>query len=685
MSMINLIHLSDIHYTSNVPSEQGCVINGFIRDLKEQLRGLNLSETYLLISGDLVFSGNAANYSALKKELIDKIEKDCGISYNRMIFVAGNHDVDREFVQKKDLELRIFRNPIGEDEFNNHVNTDFKESVLYKKFIPFNEFYSQFAKEFAVDGFVRKIGKNIAILCVNTALCSFGGFDNINDIGNIRILNINTRKINEWIEENETENRLLILLMHHPIEDLSNWSSSELKKILRTQKKTLVLTGHTHDQDIESDQMTTASIIYSHAPQLFCNDKSEILGYSIITIDDDNKEIQYIKYREWSNKRRTFVPGENFAEKGIRAFNSKLNLLPESNNDFDYKRIANELLNNASLITDNYIYVIRALEQLRYKAAVDPVFVFGFLCHYIRKRTSISSIEIATKEIDWLRLDNDIKVIKSLSYDVQLALNILYRDCIDDFKDIKEKIDFTGLSFQNVSFIGMTIRNTDFSQSFIQHSNMFYIEKLDLKSVFQNCKFDNSFLDAANMTRCQFSNCTFTNSNMRWANLYGASFTSCMFDGCNMVGTIMSELHTYNTSFKQCNLDGSEILNINSNGVTIFDECSFCFASIFLNNIIGNQNINSVNCNWAGAETDIRYYERHGRIKRLLIYSKNIIGEEQINIPSGNSVQWSPQMKRQRYYSILKTFHDYCLPNSAFDETIEIQSFMRGNYTDILS
>ena len=141
---------------------------------------------------------------------------------------------------------------------------------------------------------------------------------------------------------------------------------------------------------------------------------------------------------------------------------------------------------------------------------------------------------------------------------------------------------------------------------------------------------------------------------------------------------------TNNTSFKQCNLDGSEILNINSNGVTIFDECSFCFASIFLNNIIENKNINSVNCNWAGAETDIRYYERHGRIKRLLIYCKNIADKDQIKTFSGNTVQFSPQMKRQRYYSILKTFHDYCLPNSAFDETIEIQSFMRGNYADIL-
>ena len=681
--MINLVHLSDIHYTSNVPPEQGCVINGFIKDLKNLLRGLTPSDTYLLISGDLVFSGNATNYSALKKELIDKIKEDCGISYDRMIFVAGNHDVDREYVQKKSLELKSFRAPITEREFNDHVNPDFKESVLYRKFVPFEDFSRQITNQFEVDGFVRKIGSNIAILCVNTALCSFGGFDNINDIGDIRILNINTRKINEWIEDNEKENRLLIFLMHHPIEDLSNWSSSELKKILKTQKKALVLTGHTHDQDIESDQMTTSSIIYSHAPQLFCNDKGDILGYSIITIDDKNKEIQYIKYREWSNKRRTFVPGENFAERGIRTFDSKLKLLPEANNEFDYKRIANDLLNNASLITDNYIYVIRAIEQLKSKSASDPDYIFDFLCKYIRKRTTIESETIYAEEIEWLRLDNDVKVIKSQPYDVQLALNMLYKDCLEDFTHIEKRIDFTGLSFQNMNFIGMTVRNTDFSQSFIQHANMFYIEKLNQQSIFENCLFDNSFLDASNMTRSKFVNCSFTNTNMRWANFYGASLQNCAFSNCNMTGVILSELHTQGTSFKECNIDASEILNIHSEGTTIFKSCTFCFASIFSESIIKNKKIECLYCNWAGAETDIRFYEKHGRIKRLLIYKKNILEPDKIS-SSDTEISNDSLSKRQRYFSVLKTIRDYCLPNGVFDEVREIKLFISGNYAEIL-
>lgn len=682
--MINLIHLSDIHYTSNVPSEQRCVINGFIKDLKNELQDTDSSDTYLLISGDLVFSGKDNYYEEFKEDVIDRINKECDISYNRMIFVPGNHDIDRDFVKKKELELKSFRTTITENEFNNHVNDkDFKDSVLYNKFIPFEKFAHQITDEFEVDGYVRKIGKNIAILCVNTALCSFGGFDEINDIGDIRILNINTRKINDWIEENEHENRLLVFLMHHPIEDLSNWSSNELKKILKTQKKVLVLTGHTHDQDVENDQAETSSIIYSHAPQLFCNDKTETLGYSIVKIDDNSKEIQHIKYREWSNKRGTFIRGENFAENGIRTFNSKSGLRSKVNNDFDYKRIANELLNNASLITDNYIYVIRALEQLKSKASTDPEYIFDFLCSYIRKRTTIESKFYCMKEIEWLSLDNDVKVIKSQPYDVQLALNMLYKDCLEDFSRIDKRINFTGLSFQNTNFIGMTVRNTDFSRSFIEHANMFYIEKLNQQSVFKNCLFDNSFLDASNMTRSKFVDCSFTNTNMRWANFYGASLQNCNFTNCNMTGVILSELHTQGTSFRECNIDASEILNINSEDTTLFKSCTFCFASIFSESIIKNKKIECLYCNWAGTETNICFYEKHGRIKRLLIYEKNILEPDKIQTCDTESSNDSLS-KRQRYFSILKTIRDYCLPNGVFDEVREIKLFIRGDYAEIL-
>lgn len=690
--MISLIHLSDIHYTNNVTAEQSSVLKEFIVDLKVQLRECDIEKTYLVISGDLVQTGSEKNYESFQVKILDKIKIECGISFKNMIFVPGNHDIEQEYVKRKFLELSGFQTPANEKDFNDHVNScDFKESLLSKKFENFTNFYTKLIENedvFDISGYETNILNKISVFCLNTALCSFGGYNNINDIGDTKILNINTRKIQEWLDGIKDESIGKILIMHHPIECLSVWSCSELKKILRSQKSVIVLTGHTHEQELNNDQLQKHTITYCKAPQLFCNNKEETLGYSIINIDEEHNEIQYIKYREWSNNQRMFVSGVNFApQNGIFRFIQPLEKLPEKKKQIiDYKQLVNDLLTNNSLISDNYIYVIRALEQLKSVVHSDPEYIFKFLCSYIRKRTSIENKEWYTNEIEWLTLDNDIKVLKAQPYDVQLAFNILYKDCVNDFKNIDTVIDFTRLALQNISFSGMTIKNTDFSQSFMQHANMFYVEKLNLKSIFENCKFDNTFLDTANMARASFRKCSFVNTNFRWANMYGCEFSNNRFAYCNMIGTILSETHIRNCTFDNCTLDASELLNIHFETETQFNNTSFCFASVFSGSILTQENVKFHNCNWAGADTDLSLYEKHGRIKRLLIYKRNIKRNDQIPFTQNSNLFPMDYnlYKEMKYLSIIKTIRDYCLPNGVFDEVKEIKLFISGNIEDIL-
>nr|DAI76504.1 MAG TPA: pentapeptide repeat protein [Caudoviricetes sp.] len=694
--MINLIHLSDIHYIENVHAEQKKVLSEFILDLKKELKDYDSSKTFLIISGDIAKTGSSKIYDSFQKNVIDEIKKECGISYKNMIFVPGNHDVDREFVETRYIELESFLTPATESKFNDYLNgKSFEDSLLKKKFDNFANFYTKYIcdeENFNITGYSTKILDKISVFCLNSALCSFGGFNDINDAGNEKILNINTRKIQEWLDGIEDENIGKILVMHHPIEYLSSWSQSELKKMLKSQKSIIVLTGHTHEQDLDNDNIQQHNIIYCKAPQFFCNNNKEKLGYSIINIDETKSvhSIQYIKYREWFNTRKTFDVGSSFAPGGIQVFSQNLEELPEEHfqNEMpgiDYEQIANDLLNNNSLISDNYIYVIRALEQLKSIAKFNPEFIFDFLCKYIRKRASVEKSEWYVKEIDWLALDNDIKVLKSQPYDVQLAFNILYRDCEDDFKNINKIIDFRQLALQNISFSGMNVKNTDFSQSLMQHANMFYVEKLNLKSKFENCKFDNTFLDTANMARATFINCSFINTNLRWANMYGCVFDNSHFNYCRMTGTILSETHIRNCLFDYCNIDASEMLNLHFETKTKFNETSFCFSSIFSESIIKQVNVNFINCNWAGADTDLSLYEKHGRIKRLLIYKRNINSKDKIpsDLNKYSSMNYT-LYKEMKYFSILKILRDYCLPNGVFDEVKEIKLFISGNIEEIL-
>ena len=113
-----------------------------------------------------------------------------------------------------------------------------------------------------------------------------------------------------WLLKNAVDKKKKILLMHHPFEYYTKWASAELKKIVR-QSFDLVLTGHTHEQDLLCNNNGNESYIWCMAPQLF-TDKSDTLGYSIIDLNSDG--VRRIIYREWNAKRNAFRPGASFTE-----------------------------------------------------------------------------------------------------------------------------------------------------------------------------------------------------------------------------------------------------------------------------------------------------------------------------------------------------------------------------------
>ena len=111
----------------------------------------------------------------------------------------------------------------------------------------------------------------------------------------------------------------------------------------------------------------------------------------------------------------------------------------------------------------------------------------------------------------------------------------------------------------------------------------------------------------------------------------------------------------------------------------------FVFPPFFSESIIEQVNVNFINCNWAGADTDLSLYEKHGRIKRLLIYKRNINSKDKIpsDLNKYSSMNYT-LYKEMKYFSILKILRDYCLPNGVFDEVKEIKLFISGNIEEIL-
>lgn len=340
--------------------------------------------------------------------------------------------------------------------------------------------------------------------------------------------------------------------------------------------------------------------------------------------------------------------------------------LPTSAN---YQKYANILLTNDDWLNNDYIYVIRIIEKLKDIAKTKQdsrKYIFDFLCEYIKKRTKIDKEKWYRYEINWLNLDNETKVLKTPAYDVQLCFNILYSDCVNIFDFENKEVNFTNLGLQNISFLGMKVSNTDFSHSFMQHAKMFEVDK-NIKSKFVNCKFNNTFLDAAHMTKAEFLHCSFINTKLRWANMWGCIFTDITFNSCDMTGSILTETHIINCAFDSCIIDASEIVIMHFESETLFNKSSFCFASVFSDSFIHPKSVSFNNCVWAGAETSLDYYH-YGRVDRLKIYIKNINSNDQIrhgSVVDNYSSNDYLLFKEMKYLSIFKTIRDYCLPNNS--------------------
>ena len=305
-----LVYFSDIHLTGKKPENEGTVIKAFCEDLKKQLLELKSGDVYSLIGGDLVQAADSAeNYQEFYDKIISKL-LSYGIQREKIITVPGNHDCQRQWViDNKEVYGPIVNQKFTEDRFDNLINGS--QSALFTgKF----ENYNQFVEKNLANprhnliGYPVEINDDWSLYCLNSAITSFAGYE-WNEYPDLkddeRRLNVDTRKLNEWVQKNSKKK---ILMMHHPVSFLTEWADDELTRLLRTEFD-LILTGHTHRQNIFCNQVKGESYVWCQAPQLY-TDKTDKLGYCLIELEDDN--IDRIIYRQWFDSQRCFKKGLDF-------------------------------------------------------------------------------------------------------------------------------------------------------------------------------------------------------------------------------------------------------------------------------------------------------------------------------------------------------------------------------------
>ncbi|MBK0012817.1 metallophosphoesterase [Stenotrophomonas sp. S41] len=304
------VHLSDLHYTAGKSESYGVVLRALFDDLAQVLGG-NTAERYLILSGDVVKAGSLReDYNEFKGIALENLAR-IGIEKTRIICVPGNHDVDRELLKSSLMEHEgVVSLCKSEDVFVEYVRG--KKDFITTKFgnyLGFEESFSNYGVGPGALGQGHELSKRLGVFCLNTAYFSAGGSlgisGSINDFGR---LVVDTRGLHSWIQNSKFETRILV--MHHPLEWLCDWSAKEVGALLGKDID-LLITGHTHEQDIFLKSNGVGQHVHSLAPALFTR-KSESLGYSIIHLDNSDK-LDRVEYRQWVAKSQIFVSGTSLS------------------------------------------------------------------------------------------------------------------------------------------------------------------------------------------------------------------------------------------------------------------------------------------------------------------------------------------------------------------------------------
>ncbi len=282
MPVLNLLHLSDLHFgynRTNLGKKQRAeALDLLIAALPK------LAYHVLAISGDLTWQGQSAGYTDLKQWLETKLFPATGLTAADCVFCPGNHDIDRKVTKHW---IRRTRDPKEADELL--TPDEFHFAPAFQAFVDFaKELKAPQPQPTYLSGVHRHRG--LHFICLNSAwFCK----DN-SDSGNLWLGLPHLQSFPLSKETDYDQAPITIALVHHP----QDWFHDAEKNSYGDRPSTyrylaarchLILSGHTHGAvENATRHYNRAHCILSGAAY---SDHNYRNNFSILQIDTDRRTV----------------------------------------------------------------------------------------------------------------------------------------------------------------------------------------------------------------------------------------------------------------------------------------------------------------------------------------------------------------------------------------------------------
>lgn len=291
---MRIAYLSDIHLsTQNIEQLENYYLKALIDDLllfqKEKV--INI----VLISGDLLDKGGESfkdknGYDVFERVFLDPIMKALGLSHEHILFIPGNHDIDRSLIDE-DAEYSL-KGRLNGAMANRIVKETYQTfSPRNKRMEPFKTFERTFHKDngqYSISNYestyiFEREKERVGFALINDSWrCSSDLKPEQHFWGSNQLFN----GLKVFVEAGTAIN---IAVFHHPFRLINAEEEEEVNNILESKNFQLAIFGHTHHYQTKTTVSTAGSLVKLVCRSAF-NDPDEQTekyqpGYTLIDID----------------------------------------------------------------------------------------------------------------------------------------------------------------------------------------------------------------------------------------------------------------------------------------------------------------------------------------------------------------------------------------------------------------
>lgn len=322
---IGIIHLSDIHASSENKNKICKLVSLLKNDLHKLSKENNIEIKFLCITGDLINSGDLSDeqFEIVLSCVIQPLTEHLQIPDDSVFIVAGNHEVKRSKIVEY-IEKGLLATLSTEAEIQNFFHSSYDNAI--ERIDYFQDYTSIFSEDTVQSSpfsqsYIRNVnGFNIGFSCINSSWRSTG--IGMAEKGNMII---GKKTIVDSLDSIKSAD-LKICLMHHPLDWLVDSDNNSIEKCIN--EFDIVLNGHIHQSLSKIYTSFNGRCLFNTCGK-FDNSSDIYNGYSVISVNPFNKECkvfarQYLDYpRNCYDKAISVLP-EGFLSAQLGAKNDIL-------------------------------------------------------------------------------------------------------------------------------------------------------------------------------------------------------------------------------------------------------------------------------------------------------------------------------------------------------------------------